>query len=385
MEQRMNNDMFVREVLLSTWELTYEAVILYDNQKFYESSPVGKTLGFKETQSGPVFFDLQRSLNLGELSQMAFDAQIVDVSSSQISTAFSLAYLKLLSYCAWYQSTELSQYLSSFYKKEISSPKVVSNILNGWKHANNQLSFCEFMIIPLGDDIEENIKILSEVYLDLWSNIVNNLRQDLYIGREGGFAPSLSDNKEAIDLIIQSINRRHKWWCWIAIDVAANNFSYQEGDEFFYKVDGITYSSEQMVKYYIDLIELYPYILYLEDPFHEEDIRWRRKLYSILGDKILIVADDLTITKKKNIETFHGLFNACILKLNQAGSFSEFIKSYNFCESNGIKTIVSQRSGETDSNVISHIAVGLGADYLKAGAPARERIIKYNELLHIID
>ncbi len=380
----MYNDMFVREVLLSSWELTHEAVICYDNEKFYESSPVGKTLGFKETQSEPAFFSLQRLPNFEGLSQLEFDVQVVSVSSSQISTAFSLAYLKLLNHCAWYKSDELFQYLSSFYKKEVSSPKVISNILNGWKHANNQLAFCEFMIIPSGDSIQENIKILSEVYLDLWANIVNNLRQDLYIGREWGFAPSLSDNKEAIDLMIQSINRRHKWLCWVAIDVAANSFSYQNGDVFFYKVDGKIYTSEQMVLYYVNLIKSYPSIVYLEDPFNENDLEWRRKLYDLLWDKVLIVADDLTITKKKNIETFLGLFNACILKINQAGSFSEFIQSYDFCQKNGIKTIVSQRSGETDSNIISHIAVGLGADYLKAGAPARERIIKYNELLHIL-
>jgi enolase len=138
-----------------------------------------------------------------------------------------------------------------------------------------------------------------------------------------------------------------------------------------------------LIAYYLDLLPEYPLITYLEDPFHENDVVWRNELFNKIGKGRLIVADDLTVSKVWNIQKYQEMFNACILKINQARSVSELINSYNYCKKHGIATIISQRSWETDSNILAHLAVGLGCDYFKAWAPARERIVKYNELLRI--
>ena len=176
----------------------------------------------------------------------------------------------------------------------------------------------------------------------------------------------------------------NKGYCSIAIDIAANNFSNKINiDSFEYIVDNKTYTTESLIDYYTHLLKIYPNIIYLEDPLHEDDVNGWKKIFDKLGNKILIVSDDLTASKVENLQKYEYCFNACILKINQAGNLSELLKSYDYCITNNIQIIISQRSGETDSNIIAHIVTGLSGDYLKAGAPARERIIKYNELLRI--
>ncbi|MHA1678902.1 MAG: hypothetical protein ACTSW3_09010 [Promethearchaeota archaeon] len=240
------------------------------------------------------------------------------------------------------------------------------------------------MIIPSGKNINENIKIASEIYLDLQDLIKRRLGQvHCMVGREGGFAPNISDITFAVSLIQTAIDIRHKNECFIALDVAANNFALKQNDRFYYIINGNKYTTKELVDYYINLINDFPNISYLEDPFHEEDIDGWKKLNSLLKEKIMIVADDLTISNIKYLKKYVNCFNSCIIKFNQIGNVTDLMKSVDFCLKNNIKIIISQRSGETDSSILSHFAVGLGADYIKAGAPARERIIKYNELLRL--
>lgn len=376
-----------RDVLLSTGELTREAVIIYDGKEFYESAPFGLTLGLNETQSRNYISNdkltLLNELDICKTSQKVFDEILIKNFDSQTSTAFSLAFLKLLSYLKKYDESKLFKYLSENEKLNISKPKIISNILNGSKHANNKLEFCEFMIIPHGLSIEDDIKIVSEVYLDLENVILEKLGSEhLYVGREGGFSPMLSNIYEAIELMALAIYKRNKDKCSIAIDVAANNFCQIENGEFVYTLQNKAYTTSQLVKYYIDLVNRFPQITYLEDPFHELDITGWKSVFAELSN-LMIVADDITISKINNIKKYEKCFNACILKINQAGCFTELLDSLRFCNENDIKTIISQRSGETDSSILPHLAVGLGADYMKSGAPARERIVKYNELLRI--
>jgi enolase len=205
----------------------------------------------------------------------------------------------------------------------------------------------------------------------------------LFLGREGGFSPVVSNVEEAIDLLSRAICKRNDGKCNIALDVAANNCSELRSGMFFYTINGKQYTTNELVRYYTKLLERYHTICYLEDPFHEDDIDGWHQLFDLVGDSILVVADDLTVSKAKNIRKYKKCFNACILKVNQAGSVTELVMAYRYCIAHGIKTIISQRSGETDSNILAHLAVGLGSDYIKAGAPARERIVKYNELLRI--
>lgn len=373
-----------RKVLLSSWELTTEAAIRFKWHDFFESVPEWKTLWLKESQGLWSRYDWEYEFLFDNFDQELFDKELSQKSSSQISTAVSLAYMKARAYELWYDFNELYKFFSKEYWSSVNIPNIICNILNWWKHASNKLSFCEFMIIPQWLNLEENVKIASEIYLDLWKIIEKELwAENLYIWREWWFAPHLSSNRQAIALIDEAINKRNNWKCKIAIDIAANNFSVKDNNNFKYNVDGQRLSTNELVKYYYSIIKEYPNLIYLEDPFHEEDFEWWKILKNNIWDFIMIVADDLTITKVENIEKYINLFNACILKLNQAWTFSEFINSYNVCKNYWIKTIVSQRSWETDSNLISHIAVWLWSNYLKAGAPARERIVKYNELMRI--
>lgn len=270
-------------------------------------------------------------------------------------------------------------------EKNAPFPKIICNLLNGGRHSQNTLTFCEFMIIPQGSDIEHDIRIAAEVYSDLADVITDELGHGhLYTGREGGFSPSISDVETAISLLDKAIKKRNAGGCLIAIDAAANNFSkIDSAGGFIYTVNGRNFTTSEFTDYYVSLINTFPTIAYLEDPFHENDTDGWRQITRQLGKSVLIVADDLVVSTASHLEKFNGCFNACILKVNQAGSVSKLLESYEFCLKNGIRTIISQRSGETDSNIIPHIAVGLGSDFFKGGAPARERIIKYNELIRI--
>lgn len=382
--------LFVREVLLSTGELTREAVISYEGHDYYDSAPLGSTVGLKETQSEILssaqhVMELNLEKGITGVTQAEFDKVVSEKYDSQTSTAFSLAYLRLLAHKKGFSEKEIYKYISLEYKKDISSPKIICNVLNGGKHAYNNLAFCEFMIIPKGVNTTQNIRIVSEVYVDLKYLISSELGENnLFLGREGGFSPLISDVEVAISLLYRAIGKRNADMCFIAIDVAANNFTKKsDGDQFEYIVNEKSYTTASLIEYYSYLTDKYPSINYLEDPLHENDIAGWKNLFKVMGHKILIVADDLTVSKLLNLEKYPQCFNACILKINQSGNFTELIKAFDYCVKNNIQTIVSQRSGETDSNIVAHMAVGLGGDYMKAGAPARERIIKYNELLRI--
>lgn len=384
-------EFFIRKVLLSTGEFTTEAVIRAGGLEFYSSAPFGLTVGLKEKQllhvdiNEKFFLKLNSKKDILKFSQEKFDNFIVDMCDSQTSTAFSLAFLKYKAYKGGFTEKQIFQFIAKKFNKKIHLPKVITNVLNGGRHAGNGLAFCEFMIIPQGENIEQNIQIASEVYLDLKSIIINKLGiKHLYIGREGGFSPALSDIEAAISLLNDAICRRNKGRCNIAIDVAANNFMRSSGGyRYSYIINGKVYSTSNLIQYYSLLLDKFPTIAYLEDPFHENDINGWERVRDKLGNRISIVADDLTVSTVEHLKKYYNCFNACILKINQAGSVSNLIDAYKFCSKNNIQTIISQRSGETDSNMISHLAVGLGSDYLKAGAPARERIVKYNELLRI--
>jgi len=386
--------LYTRQVLLSTGEFTTEAVIRINGTEFYDTVPIGLTVGLKEQQScrGDInnkncLSRLNSYQNILGLTQEKFDKFVGNICNAQTSVAFSLAYLKYEAYKHGFTEKQIFKFLAQKFNKATMPPKIISNILNGGKHSENRLAFCEFMIIPQDINIEKNVRIASEIYLDLKNILINKLGNNcLYIGREGGFSPLISNVEIAISLLNSAILKRNKGRCHIAIDVAANSFSQLNNDgEYVYAVNEKFYTTSNLVKYYSYLLNKFPTITYLEDPFHENDIDGWQQIKDILGDKILIVADDLTNSTLLYLKKHNKYFNACILKADQAGSISKLIESYKFCVKNNIKTVISQRSGETDSDIIAHLAVGLGSDYIKAGAPARERIIKYNSLIRMED
>jgi enolase len=373
-----------RKTLLSSGEFTPEVVMEDDNVSVYESSPDGLTVGLKERQRGSgelpddFSFDYESSF-----SQLFFDTKIAEKYLGEISTALSLAFLRYKS--AISDKSYLCEYISHEFGLQKNHPRLIFNILNGGKHAGNGLSFCEFMIVPKQEGTASAIRVASEVYNDLRTEILNKYSEkDVLVGREGGFAPHISDVNIVLDLILAAINTRHKGEVDIAIDVAANHFSTQRSRSFIYKVDGKSLSSHELLSYYKKMLSKYPEIRYVEDCFHENDLESWSFMMREFGDEIDVVADDLTVTNTEYAKKYFGLYNSCILKVNQVGTVSRLTETLKFCKQKDIKTIISQRSAETDSNILTHLAVGLGADYMKAGAPARERIVKYNELLRML-
>ena len=262
-------------------------------------------------------------------------------------------------------------------------PLCMMNILNGGMHADNNLDFQEFMIIPYADKVKDRIRIGSEVFHTL-KNILKEKGYHTGVGDEGGFAPNLKDNFEALDLICLAIEEAGYVPgkdVSLALDVAASEL-YEDG---FYTVDGKKYLPSELNDYYVSLIDKYP-IVSIEDPVWEGDFEGFKELTSLIGDRVQLVGDDLFVTNIKYLRraVFMGAGNAILLKANQIGTVSEMIDTINFAKKHGYKTIISHRSGETDDTFISHFAVGLDIGQIKTGSLSRmDRICKYNELIRI--
>lgn len=264
-------------------------------------------------------------------------------------------------------------------------PYPMMNIINGGAHADNNVDFQEFMIIPQADTMKERIRIGSEVFHTL-KKVLNEKGYSTGVGDEGGFAPDLNSNREALDLICDAITRSGytpgKDVC-LAMDVAASEF-YQDGN-YVLAGENKTLSSKAMVDLLEELVAIYP-IVSIEDGLHETDYEGWKELTSRLGNKIQIVGDDLFVTNPKIFEEgIHmGIGNAILLKANQIGTVTELLETIQLAKENGYRTVISHRSGETDDSFISDFAVGLDLGQIKTGSMSRmDRICKYNQLLRI--
>ncbi len=262
-------------------------------------------------------------------------------------------------------------------------PLAMMNILNGGAHADNNLDFQEFMIIPLADTMKERVRMGSEIFHTL-KKILKDKGYYTGVGDEGGFAPNLNGNYEALDLICEAIKAAGYIPgedVNLALDVAASEI-YKDG---MYKIDNKQYSLDELVDYYVDLVNKYP-IISIEDPVWEEDFEGFKKLTDVIGDRVQLVGDDLFVTNIKYLEkgALMGAGNAILIKANQIGTVSEMIDTIKFAKEHSYKTIISHRSGETDDTFIVHFAVGLSLGQIKTGSMSRmDRICKYNELLRI--
>ena len=246
-------------------------------------------------------------------------------------------------------------------------PVPMMNILNGGAHADNNLDFQEFMIIPQRDTIHERVRVGAEVFHSL-KKVLNDKGYFTGVGDEGGFAPNLSSNKEGFDLIIEAIENAGYvpgGDVKIAIDVAASEF-YSDG---VYHVDGKDMTTDELISFYEELVSKYP-IISIEDPVDENDWEGFRKVTELLGDKIQLVGDDLFVTNKKclqmGIDNHAG--NAILLKVNQIGTITETLETIELARSHGYKTVISHRSGETEDTTIADLAVGLDLGQIKTGS-----------------
>ena len=268
-------------------------------------------------------------------------------------------------------------------------PVPMMNILNGGAHANNNVDIQEFMIVPTGSVyFSEGLRKCSEVYHSL-AKILKKSGMSAAVGDEGGFAPDLGNDADAIDLIMEAISDAGYTApgdFMLALDVAASEWvdKNREG-KYITPKHGVKHDSDSLIGYMNGLCTHYP-IMSIEDPLAEDDWEGWKKITEKLGDKIMLVGDDLFVTNKLRLDKgiSENCANSILIKPNQIGTVSETAATVNLAKQNSSNVILSHRSGETEDTMIADLAVGLGPGYIKSGAPARaERTAKYNRLLQI--
>lgn len=273
-------------------------------------------------------------------------------------------------------------------------PVPMMNILNGGKHSDNNVNIQEFMIVPVGGStFKEKIKMASEIYHTL-KNILKRSGLSTAVGDEGGFAPNLSSDEEALDLIIEAIEKagyKPREDVALALDVAATEM-VEEGaknnkDGYYFWKTGKLKTTSEMIEYLEKLVQKYN-IISIEDGLAEEDWEGWQELTKKLGNKIQLVGDDLFVTNIERLEKGikNKIANSILIKPNQIGTLTETLNAIKLAKANGYSTVISHRSGETEDTFIADLAVATNNRYIKAGAPARtDRVAKYNRILNIED
>ena len=288
---------------------------------------------------------------------------------------------------------ELYNYIGGVNAKELPVPMM--NIMNGGKHADSTLSVQEFMIMPVGaKTFSECLRMCAEIYHNL-KKVLNAKGLATGVGDEGGFAPNVKDEDEALSLIMEAIEKagyKAGEEVCLALDVAATEM-YDEAKKIgkdgmyhFWKI-GVTKTTEEMIAFYEDLVNRYP-IISIEDGLAEEDWDGWKVLTERLGNKIQLVGDDLFVTNIKRLQKGIdlGVSNSILIKLNQIGTLTETLDAIELAHKNGMTAVVSHRSGETEDTTLADVAVATNAGQIKTGAPCRtDRVAKYNRLLYIED
>ena len=319
--------------------------------------------------------------------QNKIDAELIRLDGTEFKTnlganailSVSLACLKA---AAKDSKKELFEYVST---GKVTMPIPMMNIINGGKHADSGLDFQEFMIVPVVRSFKERLRAGSEIFHTL-KDILKSKNMSTAVGDEGGFAPKLESNEEAVKTIVDAIKLsgyEPGKDVFIALDVAATSM-YNKNTK-LYRLDKKDVDATTLTNYYINLINNYP-IISIEDPFQEEDFETLSTFTSLVGQNIMIVGDDYFVTNPKFLRKGidNKAANAILLKANQIGTITEMIETILIAKKANYKMIISHRSGETMDTFISDLAVGLSIPYIKSGSLSRgERIAKYNRLLTI--
>lgn len=318
--------------------------------------------------------------------QQKIDHKMIDVDGTPNKSnlganailGVSMAVLKAAANC---DNMQLYKYVGN----GTSLPVAMMNILNGGCHADNNLDFQEFMIVPNRDSIHERVRVGAEVFHTL-KKLLKEKGYFTGVGDEGGFAPNLSSNEEAFQLIIEAIKMAGYTPgkdVNLAIDVAASEL-YENGK---YNIDGKGFTTEELIEYYDELINKYP-IISIEDPLDQNDWEGFVDITKRLKERVQIVGDDLFVTNKKYLEKGIrlGCCNAILIKVNQIGTITETLETIKLAKENNYNIIISHRSGETEDTTIADLAVGLNVGQIKTGSLSRtDRICKYNQLFRIED
>ena len=263
------------------------------------------------------------------------------------------------------------------------------NILNGGSHADNKIDFQEFMVMPIGaKSFSEALQMGTEVFHFLKNELLSK-GYSTNVGDEGGFAPNLSSNEEAIEIVLKAIESagyRPGEDIYIAIDAAASEF-YNEDEKVyhFHQSSGEKLNSNEMVNYWVDWVSKYP-IISIEDGLDEDDWDAWKLMTDKLGDRIQLVGDDLFVTNIKRLSKGinNGIANSILIKVNQIGTLTETINTVRMAQQNSFTSVMSHRSGETEDTTIADLAVALKTGQIKTGSASRsDRVAKYNQLLRI--
>ncbi|NLW23939.1 MAG: phosphopyruvate hydratase [Clostridia bacterium] len=286
--------------------------------------------------------------------------------------------------CANSLGIPLYRYIGGTNAKNLPVPMM--NILNGGKHADNNVDIQEFMVMPLGaTSFAEALRMGTEVFHNL-KKVLKSKGYNTAVGDEGGFAPNLTSNEEALDVIVEAIQEagyKPGEDIYLALDVAATEL-YKDG-KYHFAGQGVTRSAQEMVEFYTELVNKYP-IISIEDGLAEEDWTGWQLLTEKLGKKIQLVGDDLFVTNTERLARGieQNTANSILIKVNQIGTLTETLEAIEMAKQAGYTTVISHRSGETEDVTIADIAVATNAGQIKTGAPSRtDRVAKYNQLLRI--
>ena len=393
-------NIIAREILDSRGKPTVEVEVETDKGLFVDSVPSGASTGVGEAlelrdADGKGVATAIKNVNeiiapklkgMDVLNQTEIDRTMIELdgtdNKSKLGANATLAVsLAVCRAGAASKKVPLYQHIAEISEnnKDLKIPLPMFNILNGGRHAKNDLDIQEFMIVPHKKTIVENLIVCNSVFNNLKESIRKNFGEDhLQLGDEGGFAPPISSAEQALFLIKGAGEGQTD--LKFALDSAASEF-YKDGK---YVLEGQELARSQMIEFYKNLTKEFP-IISLEDPLAEEDWEGFKEITKEMPG-MTIVADDLTTTNIKIIKEAHNRMacNAVLIKLNQIGSVTETIEAINMTKSFGWKAIVSHRSGETMDSFIADLAVGSGAEFLKAGSPAKEeRMVKYQRLVEI--
>ncbi len=326
-------------------------------------------------------------IGLDVFDQRGLDARLVDLDGTDNkgrlgANAILGCSLAAARAAARDQGVPLYRYIGGAGARDLPVPMM--NLLNGGAHADNNVDIQEFMVAPVGaPSFAEALRCGTEIYHTL-KKILQGRGLATGVGDEGGFAPNLSSNAEALDLLAEAITGAGYGLgedVFLALDVAASEF-FEGG---VYTIDGEQKDSAALVDYYAGLVERYP-LYSIEDGLDENDWAGWKQLTDALGDKVQLVGDDLFVTNVEKLQrgVREGVGNAILIKLNQIGTLSETLDTIELAHKNGYRAVISHRSGETEDTTIADLSVATNAGQIKTGAPCRsERVAKYNQLLRI--
>lgn len=325
------------------------------------------------------------------LDQVGIDQRMIELDGTPNKAKLGAnAILGVSLACAKAAAEELGlplyQYIGGVNAKQLPMPMM--NILNGGKHADNNVDIQEFMVMPVGaKSFKEALQMGAEIFHNLKS-VLKSKGLNTAVGDEGGFAPNLSSNRAALDVILEAVAKAGYEAgkdVMLALDVAATEL-YKDG-KYHFEGEGVTFTSEELVQFYSDLARDYP-IVSIEDGFDENDWQGWKMITDALGEKIQLVGDDLFVTNtarlSQGIDT--ATANSILIKVNQIGTLTETLDTIEMAKRASYTTVISHRSGETEDATIADLAVATNAGQIKTGAPSRtDRVAKYNQLLRIED